>query len=117
VEADGRKRSSKLHTWHDAANGGFHGLDVLTRNLAGRDAAKTFADCTGHIIMNNARDMTSLMANQGKMAYTRKRQLVDGKWGRVLGPEQDGDIVFINDDIVFNVFIIVLPVCHSKWRL
>jgi hypothetical protein len=113
VEADDRKQSSKHHTWHDATNGGFHGLGVLSRELAGRDAAQTFADCTGHIIMNNARDMTSLMANKGKMAYTRKRQRLDGMWGRSLGPENDGNVLFNQYTIVFNVFILVSPVIDS----
>lgn len=91
VEADGRSQNNKLHTWRDANDGGFHGLDVLTRQLAGRNAAETFADCTGHVLMNNARDLTSFMANKGKMKYSTKRQAMDTQWGRVLNPRRAGE--------------------------
>ena len=69
TEADNASQDSKKHTWRDPANGGFHGVGVLSRLYPGWDSAESFVDCSAHSLMNNARDMVSSMSNAGKMKY------------------------------------------------
>jgi len=76
-EAEDERRK---HTGSDHAckRTGYHGRDYLGKEhhtCCGFDSSKCHLNCTGHVCMNNMRDLFQFASNTAKQVFTPKRQV------------------------------------------